>query len=304
MCNESEGVVYRPMPSELHEDVIELLNHHRNFSIIGVEYTERYGHGRFQQDTKSWTELIGSVLAQINGHGGNVPPGGGDLEDGSDVKGFNALNANDSPRWNGVIHVGHQRVRESNDDGSYSEDTAYSPDEFDSMPYLFLCAWHEIEGTSTFSTWVIRGNDTAFRQMIDGIAIIFNDGNITGNIQFFGPSNSRIGSSRNYRIHENLNIVFSNDYYLQMPLLFRAQVQNDGAYSMEECIWRPEAAGENCILLVRPDDDVLPPNCTSLLTAMEAAGQIGISISEFRERYSRSPSHVSTHYWRADLLGL
>ena len=69
------GVQYRAMPNAPHRDVLELLNHHHHFSMIGVEYTTRYGHGRFQQDTKSWTELIASTITQIRGYDGNVPPG-------------------------------------------------------------------------------------------------------------------------------------------------------------------------------------------------------------------------------------
>jgi len=298
MCGENE-VEYREMPLEPHEDVLQLLNHHHNFSIIGVEYSRRYGHGRFQQDTKSWTELISSVITQIRGYDGDVPPGGGDIEDGSDVKGYNALDANDSPRWNGVIHVGHQQTRPTLTDGGYAEDSAYSPTEFDTMPYLILCAWHEIEQVPTFSVWIIRGNDQDFRTVINGIANLFNTGEITGNIQFFGPKNGQIERTRAYKIHESLNVVFSNGYYLQMPLLYRARMVGD---RYVQSVWDSNAVNQDCTLLHGPDDESPPPQCTELLTAGEASELLDLTIENFRESYSEHPSHVSRDYWRRDLL--
>ena len=295
------GIQYREMPDAPHVDVLELLNHHHQFSLIGIEYTARYGHGRFQQDTKSWTELIASAITQIRGYDGNVPPGGGDIEDGSDVKGYNALGANDQPRWNGVIHIGHQQTRPTLSDGTYEPDSAYSPAEFDTMPYLILCAWHEIEQVPTFSVWIIRGNDTDFRTMIDGIADRFNQGEITGNIQFFGPKNGQIGRTRGYKIHEGMNVVFSNGYYLEMPLLYRATLVEEEYVDPE---WFPDAVTQDCTLLHRPDSEGLPPNCTELLTAGEASTLIGISIAQFRESYTGDDSHVPPNYWRRDLLGI
>lgn len=296
---DENDVEYREMPERPHEDVLLLLNHHHNFSVIGVEYTRRYGHGRFQQDTKSWTELISSVITQIPGYDGDVPPGGGDIEDGSDVKGYNALDAKDSPRWNGVVHIGHQQRRPTLDDGGYAEDSAYSSAEFDTMPYLILCAWDEIEQVPRFSVWVIRGNDPDFRTMIDGIADRFNEGEITGNIQFFGPKNGQIGRTRVYKIHEELNVVFSNGYYLEMPLLYRATLVEE---EYIETVWFQNAVNQDCTLLHRPEDEGTPPNCTELLTAKEASELLNLTIKQFRESYSEHPSHVSRNYWRIDLL--
>lgn len=295
------GIQHREMPDAPHVDVLELLNHHHQFSLIGIEYTARYGHGRFQQDTKSWTELIASAITQIRGYDGNVPPGGGDLEDGSDAKGYNALDANDTPRWNNIMHIGHHQYRPSLDDGGYAEDSAYSPAEFDTMPYLILCAWHEIEQVPTFSVWIIRGNDPDFRTMIDGIADRFNEGEITGNIQFFGPKNVQIGRTRAYKIHEALDVVFSNGYYLEMPLLYRAALIEE---EYIETAWFRDAVNQDCTLLHRPDDEGNPPNCTELLTAGEASTLIGISIAQFRESYTGDDSHVHPNYWRRDLLGI
>ena len=289
------GIQHREMPDAPHVDVLELLNHHHQFSLIGIEYTARYGHGRFQQDTKSWTELIASAITQIRGYDGNVPPGGGDIEDGSDVKGYNALGANDKPRWNGVIHTGTMKKRQTLPDGTYSEDSAYSPTEFDSMPYLILCAWHNIEELPTFSVWIMRGNDPDFRTMINGISNRFNEGEITGNIQFFGPENAKVGHTNYYKIHESLDVVFSNGYYLEMPLLYRATLVEE---EYIQTAWFPNAVEQDCTLLHRPDSEGPPPNCTELLTARAAADLLNLSNERFFELFSENPSHVHHRYWR------
>ena len=286
------------MPDVLHPDVLSILNKHLNLVVSLNPFTVKYKHGFFIPSTKSFTELLGSAITQIPGHEGDVPTGGGDLADGSDVKGLYALGANDTPRWDGVFHTGNNTYRPKNKQGGYDEGSMYTTDEFDMTPYLILCAWHEIDRVPTFSVWIIRGSDPEFRKMAQALANLYNGGEITGNVQFFAPDNGQIWRTRVYRMHEGLNIVRSNGFYLQVPLLFRATWESE---EWTETNWNPSAVEKSCVILSSPDDKEPPPYCDCLLTAPEVAEQLSVSVEEVKKKQSQA-RYGDTHYWIKGLL--
>jgi hypothetical protein len=81
----------------LNKEVMELLDlHHESFFKV-LPLARKTGH-TVPSDTKSWSEILVSLITEISGRNRKK---GTDLDDGSDVKAANLWEAIDTPRFNG-----------------------------------------------------------------------------------------------------------------------------------------------------------------------------------------------------------
>ena len=102
-----------------------LLDHHFQSFFSVADVARRTKHP-VPMDTRGWSQIIVSVLTEINGIERRK---GADLADGSDVKGANTWEAIDTPRFNNVIKAG--TYANHSDSMTYLDDT----------PFLFFVLW-------------------------------------------------------------------------------------------------------------------------------------------------------------------
>lgn len=184
------------------EAAIDLLNlHHRSFQAARP-FAERTGH-TVPSDTKSWSQVLVSLLSGIGGRGRRK---GSDLSDGSDVKAANVWCAIDTPRFNGCAPAGRTTAA-----AIRPEDIAA----FNDTPHLYLVLWDERlpEGIPRCRVWVVRPQrDRAFRRIVAEWYRQRREGEITStNFQLHPPRN------------RNDNVVRNLCGNLEYPLLFCAE---------------------------------------------------------------------------------
>ena len=189
-------------------DLLEM--HYKCFHTVAPLATQT-GH-TVPTDTKSWSEVLVSLLTGLHGRGRKK---GSDLSDGSDVKAANFWNAIDTPRFNGVLPAGRitQAAKKPESVGA-----------LDSMPHIFFVLWDHGEQSRLprCRVWVVRPpSDVAFRNM----ARRWYDAKAAGAIK-----------SPNFQLHpprdKDTNVfrnTFGNLYY---PLLFSA-VRGPERYTVE-----------------------------------------------------------------------
>lgn len=152
------------------EKVLKLLLAHRKAFFKAKPFADKTGH-TVPCDTKSWSQILASILLDIRGIERKK---GADLADGSDVKAANCWDAIDVPRFNGVVKDG--RVLSS----SRAED-------LEKMPNLIFVLWDETqEGKyDRCRVWVVR---TAKDKVFRGVAEKWYKGNKkSSNFQLHPP---------------------------------------------------------------------------------------------------------------------
>jgi hypothetical protein len=159
-------------------------------------------------DTKSWSQILVSVIVDVNGRARGK---GSDLSDGSDVKGANFWDAIDSPRFNGVLNQ-----RET------------GPEYLKSVPHLYFVMWDNDgpSGPPRCRIWVVRtSEDRVFRKM----ARRWYVGRIRDNKQ-----------RTNFQLHpprDTSDNLFTNKCgNLTYPLLFTA-IRNGRRFELT--LWKP-----------------------------------------------------------------
>lgn len=132
--------------------VIEFLNLHRQAFLDAKPYGDETCHTT-PSDTKSWSQILVSLVTGINGLERKK---GADLADGSDVKAANTWDAIDTPRFNGVIKAGTKSLK------------AGKLEYLDDLPHLYFVLWdNEPESKAErCRIWVVRTKeDKVFRNM-------------------------------------------------------------------------------------------------------------------------------------------
>lgn len=191
-------------------DVLAVLEmHYRSFYAM-VPIAEQTGH-TVPTDTKSWSEIVVSLLTGLQGRRRKK---GSDLSDGSDVKAANVWEAIDTPRFNGVLPAGR------------TTSAAKKPEAVEalnSMPHIFFVLWDhgEHDGNPRCRIWVVRpGADAAFRAMAGD----WYDDKARGVIR-----------SNNFQLHpprnRDSNVIRNTYGNLEYPLLFEA-VCRRGKYTI------------------------------------------------------------------------
>jgi len=185
---------------------LELLDAHFNAFEAARPYAERSGH-TVPSDTKSWSQILVSVLTGLQGRARKK---GSDLEDGSDVKAANVWSAIDTPRFNGAIAAGRTTA------------AARKPPDvtaLDGIPYLFFVLWDhsEKEQRPRCRIWCVRPqHDREFRKMCKK--------------WYKGRAKGQIVST-NFQLHppRNLdnNIIRNTCGNLAYPLFFCAERRGD-----------------------------------------------------------------------------
>lgn len=106
-------------------------------------------------DTRSWSQILISLLTGINGRKREK---GSDLVDGSDVKAACCWGAIDTSRFNGCIPAGRL---------SATSRKAEDVTALDDMPFLFFVLWgDDTDGHPRCRVWCVRpGQDDVFRAM-------------------------------------------------------------------------------------------------------------------------------------------
>lgn len=189
------------MPADL-DDAIALLNTHYLAFQKALEFAERTGH-TVPSDTKSWSEILVSLLTGIPGRERQK---GSDLADGSDVKAANVWAAIDTPRFNGCAPAGR------------TSETSRRPNDlsaFDETPYLFLVLWDEKgeELIPRCRVWCVRPReDLEFRRVVGKWYQLREEGEIlSDNFQLHPPRNL------------DTNVIRNSCGNLNYPLLFSAE---------------------------------------------------------------------------------
>lgn len=192
------------------DDVLLLLEMHYQSFYEVVPLAAKTGH-TVPSDTKSWSEILVSLLTGLEGRHRQK---GTDLADGSDVKAANVWEAIDTPRFNGVLPAGR------------TTDAAQKPEgveALDDVPYLFFVLWDhgEASGLPRCRIWVVRPQDDGeFRAMAAG----WYEAKAVGEIK-----------SNNFQLHPPRNRdsdVIRNSYgNLEYPLFFCA-VRRDDRYEI------------------------------------------------------------------------
>ena len=194
------------MPARI-DAVLELLElHHASFFKIAPRAAET-GH-TVPSDTKSWSEILVSLLTGLQGRKRQK---GSDLADGSDVKAANVWEAIDTPRFNGVLPAGR------------TTSAAQKPEDvsaLDDVPFLFFVLWDHEQASRLprCRVWVVRPpDDPAFRGMATA---------------WYGAKERGVITSNNFQLHPPRNLdtnVFRNTCgNLRYPLLFCAVRGTDG----------------------------------------------------------------------------
>jgi hypothetical protein len=173
------------------KDVFDMLEEHRRSFLKGKVFADKTGHTT-PCDTKSWSQILASLLLNIRGIERKK---GADLEDGSDVKAANSWDAIDIPRFNGVVKEG--RVL-----------TSAKAEDLEQMPNLIFVLWDETQvgKYDRCRVWVVRtSKDKTFR----GVAEKWYKGS---------------KKSANFQLHPPIgrddSIVTNRCGNLSLPLLF------------------------------------------------------------------------------------
>lgn len=183
---------------------LALLEKHYEAFFSVVELARETKHP-VPMDTRGWSQMLVSVLTEIDGLGRKK---GADLTDGSDVKAANTWEAIDTPRFNGVIKAGTK--------AEYSGKMA----SLDAMPYLFFVLWDESPRKNhRCRIWCVQPcADTKFRAMCEAWYKSVADKKII---------------STNFQLHpprgKDSNQIRNNAGNLNYPLLFCAE-RESGTY--------------------------------------------------------------------------
>jgi hypothetical protein len=143
------------MPDQVVQKALKLLDVHYFTFVAAKPYADETGH-TVPCDTKSWSQVLVSVLTGLSGRARKK---GSDLDDGSDVKAANTWSAIDTPRFNGAIPSGRTTAASRKPpDVSALDDT----------PYIFFVLWDEMgsERLPRCRIWVVRPqHDPEFRRI-------------------------------------------------------------------------------------------------------------------------------------------
>lgn len=181
-------------------DVLAFLDAHHDAFFRAKPLADKTCHP-VPCDTRSWSQILVSLLTGINGREREK---GSDLADGSDVKAACCWSAIDTPRFNGAIPAG----RLSKTSRKAEDVTA-----LDGMPFLFFVLWDDdTEGHPRCRVWSVRpAQDKMFREMCQR----WYDQRARGQIK-----------STNFQLHPPRfrdDNVFRNKFgNLSYPLLFAA----------------------------------------------------------------------------------
>lgn len=174
-----------------------LNNHHHAFEAVH-SFAVKYGQPT-PEDSRAWSQLLISVLTNINGPGRKKGP---DLLDGSDVKAANTWGAIDTPRFNGVIKAGTLSALSGN--MSY----------LDTVPYLYMVLWdyEEFTNVQRVRIWTVNcKTDPVFREMC---------------ATWYEKVRTREIISTNFQLHpprnKNNNVIRNTCGNLEYPLLLEA----------------------------------------------------------------------------------
>ena len=192
-------------------DALRLLNMHYDTFHAVKPHADSTGH-TVPSDTKSWSEILVSILTGLHGRDRQK---GSDLADGSDVKAANVWEAIDTPRFNGVLPAG-RTTRTSQRPESLAA--------LDDIPHIFFVLWDH-EPTSQFPrcrVWAVApSRDLEFRGMAERWYVAKARGVIkSNNFQLHPPRNQNGNAIRN---------TYGN---LEYPLLFSA-IRESGQYRIE-----------------------------------------------------------------------
>jgi hypothetical protein len=195
------------------DKVLQFLKLHHDSFFEAKPYGDETGHTT-PSDTKSWSQILASLLTGISGLERKK---GADLADGSDVKGANTWDAIDTPRFNGVIKAGTK------------SDKAGKLEYLDDLPHLYFVLWDNepLNGKERCRVWVVRTKeDKLFREMCSKWYDLRDQGVIkSDNFQLHPPRKLNTDTFRN--TCGNLNY----------PLLFMA-IWNDDEYDLN--VFNPE----------------------------------------------------------------
>jgi MamI restriction endonuclease len=135
-------------------DVLSFLDAHHEAFFRAKPLADKTCHP-VPCDTRSWSQILVSLLTGINGREREK---GSDLVDGSDVKAACCWGAIDTPRFNGAIPAGRL-----SDTSRKAEDVTA----LDDMPFLFFALWDDdTEGHPRCRVWCVRPRqDKVFRAM-------------------------------------------------------------------------------------------------------------------------------------------
>lgn len=189
------------------DEALKLLDLHFDSFYAAEPFATKTGHP-VPMDTRGWSQILASVVANIKGLERKK---GADLDDGSDVKGANTWKAIDTPRFNGVIKAGTKAK------------TSDRLESLDDMPHLYLVLWDEtVRNTARCRIWTVRTQtDTVFRQMCKS----WYEKRARGDI-----------SSTNFQLHpprgQDTNVIRNSCGNLTYPLLFCAERAEGGRYKL------------------------------------------------------------------------
>lgn len=201
--------------------VIELLTLHRQSFYDAAAIASETAHP-VPTDTRSWSQILVSLLTGVKGMGRKKGP---DLADGSDVKAANLWLAIDTPRFNGCIKSGRKGNK-----GSIEC--------LDDMPYLFFVMWDKepSKQRDRCRVWVVRtSKDQVFRSICQRWYNQRDGGSIrSDNFQLHPPRNT------------NSDVFRNRCGNLKYPLLFSAQWVNN---NYKVATYAPEALRKGtCVL--------------------------------------------------------
>lgn len=183
--------------------VLDLLKLHHDAFFDAKPYADETKHPT-PSDTRSWSQILISLLTGINGLARNK---GADLADGSDVKAANTWDAIDTPRFNGVIKYG-------------TKSTVSGKMEYlDNLPFLFFVLWDKepINKHERCRVWAVRPmQDGLFRAVCE---------------KWYIQAEGKKKAVLNFQLHpprgKNSNIFTNLCGNLNYPLLFMAEWIDD-----------------------------------------------------------------------------
>jgi len=189
------------------KDALKVLDAHLAAFDAVVDLARATGHP-VPVDTRAWSQILVSTLTGIKGLERKK---GADLSDGSDVKAASTWEAIDTPRFNGVLSAGRKTAAKSGKLASLDE-----------MPFLFFVLWDHAptDRARRCRVWCVRTqDDNVFRAM----CAIWYQKRDAGEI-----------ISDNFQLHpprgQDSNVFRNRCGNLQYPLLFAAEVGDDGMY--------------------------------------------------------------------------
>lgn len=163
-------------------------------------------------DTKSWSQILVSVLTGVSGRNRQK---GSDLDDGSDVKGANVWGSIDTPRFNGAIPAGRKSTKSAK---------SLDLSALDGMPFIYFVLWDHTqeENLPRCRIWIARPElDKVFRKM----CAKWYEGRVNGTI---GSDNFQLHPPRNL----DTDIIRNTCGNLIYPLLFSA-ILRDGHFRLK-----------------------------------------------------------------------